>query len=143
MDKYEALKLNNQLCFPLYACANEVVKLYQPVLSPLDLTYTQYVVMLALWEKDDVNVKTLGEMLHLDSGTLTPLLKKLVAKGYVRKERSSQDERNVVLSVTEEGYTLRDRALEVPCKVGSCVPLSPEESAELYRLTHKLLDAMR
>ena len=143
MEKnYNALKLDNQLCFPLYACAKEVVKRYKPYLDKLDLTYTQYITMMVMWEKKCVNVKELGESLFLDSGTLTPLLKKLEAKGYIKRERSKSDERNLLVSITEKGEALKDDAIEVPYKMVQCVNLTQEEGKELYRLLHKLLETV-
>lgn len=139
---YDSLKLENQLCFPLYACAKEIVRKYKPFLDELDLTYTQYIAMMVLWEKKQMNVKELGESLYLDSGTLTPLLKKLEAKGYVRRERSKTDERNLVITITKEGEDLKEQAIGVPMKLGECVKLTPEESAQLYRLLYKLLGCM-
>ena len=140
MDKkYEALKLENQLCFPLYACSRETIKLYKPFLDELDLTYTQYIAMMVLWEKESVTVKELGEALYLDSGTLTPLLKKMEAKGLITRRRSEQDERSLIVRLTEEGTALRERALAVPHQMASCVRLEPEEAKELYRLLYKLL----
>ena len=140
MDKnYDALKLERQLCFPLYACARETIKQYKPYLDELDLTYTQYIAMMVLWEKESVTVKELGEALYLDSGTLTPLLKKMEAKGLIRRRRSEQDERSLIVSLTEEGMALRERALDVPHQMASCVRLEPEEAQELYRLLYKLL----
>ena len=139
---YNALKLENQLCFPLYACAKEVVKRYKPYLDELDLTYTQYITMMVLWEKKAVNVKELGENLFLDSGTLTPLLKKLEAKGYIKRERSKDDERNLLVTITEKGEALKDEAIEIPYKMVRCVHLTKEEGQELYRLLHKLLDTV-
>ena len=139
---YNALKLENQLCFPLYACAKEVVKRYKPYLDELDLTYTQYITMMVLWEKKAVNVKELGENLFLDSGTLTPLLKKLEAKGYIKRERSKDDERNLLVTITEKGEALKDEAIEIPYKMLRCVHLTKEEGQELYRLLHKLLDTV-
>ena len=140
MDKkYEALRLENQLCFPLYACSRETIKLYKPFLDEIDLTYTQYIAMMVLWEKESVTVKELGEALYLDSGTLTPLLKKMEAKGLIRRRRSEQDERSLIVSLTEEGMALRERALAVPRQMASCVRLEPDEAQELYRLLYKLL----
>ena len=139
---YEQLKLENQLCFPLYACAKEIVRRYQPSLEPLDLTYTQYLVMMALWEYEQQTVKELGQRLWLDSGTLTPVLKKLEAKGYVTRRRSESDERSVVIGVTEEGRALCDRAAQVPFEVGSCVKLSAKEAVELHTLLYRLLAGM-
>lgn len=141
-QQYEQLKLENQLCFPLYACAKEIVRRYQPSLEPLDLTYTQYLVMMTLWEYDRQTVKELGQRLWLDSGTLTPVLKKLEAKGYVTRRRSESDERSVVIGVTEEGRALSDRAARVPFEVGSCVKLSAKEAMELHRLLYRLLAGM-
>ena len=140
MDKkYDALKLENQLCFPLYACSREVIKLYKPFLDELDLTYTQYIAMMVLWERKAVTVKELGKCLFLDSGTLTPLLKKMEAKGLISRNRDQEDERSLIVTLTAEGEALKDRALEVPEKMSQCVRLAPEEAAELYRLLYKLL----
>lgn len=142
-NKYDNLKLENQLCFPLYACSKEIVRRYKPFLDELELTYTQYITMMVLWEKKETNVKELGNCLYLDSGTLTPVLKKLEAKGYIRRERSKEDERNLLVSITEEGEMLRDRAVEVPEKIYQCVHLKPEEAEQLYRLLYKALDQFR
>lgn len=139
MDRFDALKLENQLCFPLYAAAKEVVKKYKPYLDELDLTYTQYIAMMVMWEQGSVTVKSLGEKLYLDSGTLTPLLKKLEEKGYVTRSRSEADERNLDVKITEKGERLKERAVEVPAKVGSCIDLEPNEAVALYTLLHKLL----
>ncbi|MBR3642734.1 MAG: MarR family transcriptional regulator [Parasporobacterium sp.] len=142
MEKYDILKLENQLCFPLYAAAKEVVRHYKPFLDSLDLTYTQYIAMMVLWEERESNVKDLGRRLFLDSGTLTPLLKKLEAKGYLERKRSDQDERNLIVTVTENGMKLRESALAVPEKIGVCMQLSPEEAGTLYKILYKLLDSM-
>lgn len=139
MDRFDCLKLENQLCFPLYACAKEIVRRYKPFLDELELTYTQYIAMMVLWEKKELNVKELGEFLYLDSGTLTPLLKKLESKGYLVRERSKADERNLLITITKAGEQLRERAVTVPEKVGRCVDLTPEEAAQLYQLLYKLL----
>ena len=140
MEKnYDALKLENQLCFPLYACSREVIKLYKPHLDELDLTYTQYIVMMVLWERRSATVKELGGCLHLDSGTLTPLLKKMEAKGLINRCRDQDDERSLIVSLTPEGEALRERAVEVPEKMARCVRLSPDESLQLYGLLYKLL----
>ncbi len=136
---YDVLKLSNQLCFPLYACSRQIIKLYTPVLDPLGLTYTQYITMLALWEKSDETVKTLGERLFLDSGTLTPLLKKLEEQGLIKRERSRTDERNVLVHLTEQGLLLKNRALEVPEKVASCLSLTQKDAIELHRILHLIL----
>ena len=137
--KKDPLRLENQLCFPLYACARETIKLYKPYLDELDLTYTQYIAMMVLWEKKSVTVKELGAVLHLDSGTLTPLLKKMEAKGLLSRRRSTEDERSLIVSLTEEGEALRERAMDIPAKMSQCVNLEPEEARELYRLLYKLL----
>lgn len=138
-DKYDSLKLENQLCFPLYACAKEVVKKYKPFLDKLDITYTQYIAMMVMWEHRKMNVKELGEYLFLDSGTLTPLLKTLEKKGLVTRTRSKEDERNLVVSVTEKGMALRDKALEIPKKMAGCIQLDEADAKELYILLHKLI----
>jgi DNA-binding MarR family transcriptional regulator len=137
----DLLKLSNQLCFPLYAAAKEVVGRYKPFLSKIDLTYTQYIAMLVMWEFKSVGVKELGEHLHLDSGTLTPLLKRLELKGLVRRERSEKDERTVKVSITQKGELLKRQAARVPEKLAECMPLTQKESKALYALLYKLLDA--
>ena len=138
-ENYDSLKLENQLCFPLYACAKEIVRKYKPLLDELDLTYTQYIVMMALWEHESMNVKELGEVLYLDSGTLTPVLKKLESKGYISKARSGDDARGVIITVTGEGMKLRDRMVKVPGAMGGCVALSEKEATQLYNLLYKIL----
>ena len=140
-EQYEALKLENQLCFPLYVCAKEVVKLYKPYLDELDLTYTQYITMMALWEYEQIHVKELGELLYLDSGTLTPVLKKLEQKGYISRVRSTEDERVLNIALTKQGVQLKDAAIDIPKRVGNCVKLSKEEAALLYKLLHKIMEA--
>ena len=139
-SKYDALKLENQLCFPLYAAAREVVKIYRPYLDELDLTYTQYITMMVMWEQKEITVKALGEKLFLDSGTMTPVLKSLEAKGYVVHKRSMTDERSVSVYLTDSGEALKERAVEVPAKVSGCVGLEPEEAIQLYGLLYKILD---
>ncbi|MBR3381567.1 MAG: MarR family transcriptional regulator [Clostridia bacterium] len=135
----DVLKLENQLCFPLYAASREVIKLYKPKLDELGLTYTQYITMMVLWERERLTVRELGERLFLDSGTLTPLLKKLEQKGFITRERSAEDERALDVRLTEEGRGLRAAALSVPESVGRCIPLSPEEGVTLYGLLYKIL----
>jgi len=139
MDKYDALKLENQMCFPLYAASRELVKQYHPYLSPLGLTYTQYIAMMVLWQEQTLSVKELGQKLFLDSGTLTPLLKSLEKKGYITRRRSSEDERVLIVGITDEGRFLREQAVDIPSKVAKCVGLEPDEAAQLYRLLYKLL----
>ena len=141
-DPYDSLKLKNQLCFPLYAASREIVRMYTPYLTPLDLTYTQYIAMMVIWEQKSVLVKELGRILHLDSGTLTPVLKKLEARGYITRRRLPGDERNVVIEPTEDGMTLRERAKSVPAQVGKCVGLLPDEAVTLYTLLYKLLGSL-
>ena len=133
------LKLENQLCFPLYACSKEIIRNYKPLLDKLDLTYTQYITMMVLWEHNDINVKELGEALYLDSGTLTPLLNKLEYKNYITKTTNDKDKRNLVISITEEGKKLKERAKSVPTEISKCVNLTQEESIQLYRLLYKML----
>ena len=138
-DKYDALKLQNQLCFPLYACSKEIVRKYKPFLDEIDLTYTQYIAMMVMWEHKSMNVKEMGEFLFLDSGTLTPVLKKLEQKGYLTRRRDTEDERVLNVEITESGEALKDKAVEIPNQIGSCVPLEPEEASKLYELLHKIL----
>ena len=138
-NKYECLKLDNQLCFPLYAASREVVKRYSPYLEKLDLTYTQYITMMVLWEHGSITVKDAGQLLYLDSGTLTPLFKKLEEKGLVVRARSKTDERNLIVSLTEKGDALKDKAVDVPTQMASCLNLDQDEVTQLYTLLHKLL----
>ncbi|MBE6794643.1 MAG: MarR family transcriptional regulator [Ruminococcaceae bacterium] len=140
MDKkYDVLKLENQLCFPLYAAAREVVKRYRPYLDELDITYTQYITMMVIWEEKEITVKALGEKLFLDSGTLTPVLKSLEAKGYVVRERSLIDERSVSVKITTKGEKLRDKAVDIPLKIAGCTNLTAEEGVQLYNILYKIL----
>jgi DNA-binding MarR family transcriptional regulator len=134
------LKLEHQLCFPLYASSKELIKRYKPLLDELDLTYTQYIAMMILWEKKSVNVNELGRFLFLDSGTLTPMLKKMEQKGLLRRTRQGADERKVLISITEAGENLKERAKRVPQKIAACVNLTPDEADTLYKLLYKLLD---
>ena len=138
--KYDCLKIENQLCFPLYACAKEIVRRYTPLLNELDLTYTQYITMMILWDKKKTNVKELGEKLLLDSGTLTPLLKKLESKNYIERKRSRTDERNLIVSITDTGMALREKALSIPEEMGRCVCIPEEDAKRLYELLYKVLD---
>ena len=138
-SKYNVLKLENQLCFPLYACSREIVKRYKPFLDQIDLTYTQYIAMMVMWERKSVNVKELGECLYLDSGTLTPLLKKLEAKGFVTRMRSDKDERNLVVAITAEGEKLKEKAVEIPLQIAGCTNLTAEEGMMLYSILYKML----
>ena len=139
-QEYEQLKLENQLCFPLYACSRQIVSSYTPYLKPLGLTYTQYLVMLVLWERDNIPVGEICERLMLDNGTLSPLLKKMQAAGYIERTRSSEDDRVVLITLTERGTALREQAKAIPQAVGSCVRLSPEKAQTLYALLYELLE---
>ena len=140
MDKeYEGLKLKNQICFPLYAASREVIKQYRPFLDELNLTYTQYIAMMVFWEEKKISVKDLGKKLFLDSGTLTPVLKSLEAKGFISRSRSAEDERVLIAEITDEGEALREQAKSVPENVAGCVKLEPNEAMQLYQLLYKLL----
>lgn len=140
-DKYDAIKIDNQLCFPLYACAKEIVRRYKPFLDEIDLTYTQYIAMMVLWEEKEINVKELGKRLYLDSGTLTPLLKRLEQKNLISRQRDSKDERNLIVSLTAEGEQLKEKAVEVPQKMAGCVTLDEKDAADLYRILHNMLQS--
>ena len=142
MDQYDTLKLENQLCFPLYAASREVIKRYHPYLTELGLTYTQYITMMVLWADAKVSVKELGQRLFLDSGTLTPVLKSLEEKGYVERHRSSEDERVLIVEITESGEALKERAVSIPEKIAGCVRLDTEEAMQLYKILYKILTAI-
>lgn len=139
MNKYDALKLENQLCFPLYAASREVIKRYRPWLDALNLTYTQYIAMMVFWEARKISVRDLGNKLFLDSGTLTPVLKSLEAKGYVRRYRCPEDERVVIAEITDAGEALKDSAVSVPEHVAGCISLTGSEAVQLQTLLRKLL----
>ena len=139
-DKYAALRLKNQLCFPLYAVSNLITRKYKPLLDKLDLTYTQYIVMMVLWEEKQVNETFLCGALCLKTNTLTPLLKKLEGKGYVHRRKDKADERNLVITLTDEGKKLREKALCVPETIAAEFHLTPEEAASMYRILYKMLD---
>ena len=141
-DRYMSIRLENQLCFPLYACAKEVVRQYRKPLSALNLTYTQYVVMMVLWEHGGMTESELGHRVHLDSGTLAPLLKRLDKQGYIRRNRPEDDERTLLVTLTEKGEALKEPALEVPCAMQDCLALEPEELLQLKRLLDKALHQM-
>ena len=138
-DKYDAIKIDHQLCFPLYACAKEIVRRYKPFLDEIDLTYTQYIAMMVLWEEKEINVKALGKRLYLDSGTLTPLLKRLEQKNLISRQRDSRDERNLIVRLTTEGERLKEKAVEIPYKMAGCVKLDEKDAAVLYRILHEML----
>ena len=143
ITNYDPIKLENQLCFPLYACSKEIVRLYKPFLDELDLTYTQYITMMLLWDKKKLNVKSIGERLYLDLGTLTPVLKKLEQKGYLSRSRNKEDERNLVVTVTEEGLKLREKAVSIPGHISSCISVNQEEAGLLYELLYKILKEIK
>ncbi|RKD33306.1 MarR family winged helix-turn-helix transcriptional regulator [Lacrimispora algidixylanolytica] len=136
---YDKLKIGNQLCFPLYACSREIVRLYKPFLDEIGLTYTQYIAMMVLWERKQLTVKQLGEILYLDSGTLTPLLKKMESSGLLSRSRDKADERSVIVKLTDQGEELKEQAVLIPEKISKCVPLDQEESKQLYHLLYKIL----
>lgn len=138
-DNYDILKLDNQICFPLYAVSKEIVRRYKPFLDEIDLTYTQYITMMVMWEARCICVKDLGNRLFLDSGTLTPVLKTLEKKGYITRSRSEEDERVLNVSITDEGLKLREAAVEIPLKMGTCIKLEQDEAAQLYKVLHKLM----
>ena len=140
MDKYESLKLQNQLCFPLYSVSNSIIRSYKPLLDELGLTYTQYLAMMALWEKERLNEKELGECLFLKSNTLAPLLKKLQAKGFVSIQKDKKDARNIVISLTEEGRMLKDKAIHIPSAIAKTLNISQQEAIKLYQILHKILE---
>ena len=143
MQEIDTLKLENQLCFPLYSASREVLKKYNPYLSEIGLTYTQYITMMIMWEEKKISVKALGEKLFLDSGTMTPVLKSLEQKGFVTRKRSEEDERSVIVKITESGEKLKENAKEIPLKVAGCVGLEVEEAMQLYKLLYKILDKRR
>lgn len=140
-QEYEQLKLENQICFPMYACARKIVNAYNPYLRPLGLTYTQYIVFMVLWDKESVNVGQLGEILHLDAGTLTPLLKRLEKEGYVTRRRSEEDERVTLISITKKGNELKEKCKDIPLHLSEHQSsLTEKEAKELYLLLYKFLD---
>ena len=138
-DKYDVLKLENQLCFPLYACSKEIVRRYKPLLDEIDLTYTQYIVMLVMWEHKKITVTEIGNLLYLDSGTLTPVLKKLEQKGLISRSRSKGDERCLDVCITAAGEALKEKAVTIPQRMACCLNLTPEEARTFYSLLNKSL----
>ena len=135
----QMLKLENQMCFPLYACAKEVVRRYTPLLEPLGLTYTQYIAMMVMWEHKSISIKDMGKLLFLDSGTLTPMLKKMEKVGWISRRRSVEDERMVIVSITGRGEELHEKAADIPVKMAACLTLESDEAMQLYTLLHKLM----
>ena len=140
--RLDCMKIEEQLCFPLYACSKEIVRKYKPFLDELGLTYTQYITMIVLWEKKETNVKELGEKLYLDSGTLTPLLKKLESKGYITRKRSTADERNLLVKITEEGMGLGEKAKDIPERILKAIGLDQEEVSKLHEVTYDILERL-
>lgn len=138
-SKYDVLKLENQLCFPLYVCAKEIVRAYKPYLDELDITYTQYITMMVMWEHKELRVKEIGEHLYLDSGTLTAVLKKLEEKGFVTRKRSEKDERDLIVTLTEKGAALKEKAVHIPERLGACVELDPQKAKALYDILYELI----
>ena len=137
--KYDALKIENQLCFPLYAASKEIVKRYKPYLDQIGLTYTEYIVMMVFWEFHGMNIKKLGEHLFLDSGTLTPVVKKLESMGYLTRKRMPDDERNLMVELTKEGDRLKEEAIKIPFQMAQEFSLTEEESKVLYQTLYKIL----
>lgn len=144
MDKLteETLKLDNQLCFSLYATSKEIIRRYKPLLDKFDITYTQYITLLALWEQDGIKVKTLGERLYLDSGTLTPLLTKLESKGLIVKKKDTKDSRETMIHLTGKGRELKEKIIEVPSSMGACVKLDAEDFLSLQKLLKKVRNGL-
>lgn len=138
-DKYDCLKLENQLCFPLYAASREVLKKYTPLLKELNLTYTQYIVMMVLWSEKEISIKELCRKLFLDTGTLSPMLKAMEKNGFLSRSRAKDDERIVTVKITEKGEVLREKAVAIPQKVGECLPLSSDDAKTLYEILYKIL----
>lgn len=139
-DYREVMKLSNQLCFPLYAAARKITGLYAPILAELDLTYTQYLVLLVLWEQDGIPVSEICRKLYLDNGTVSPLLKKLEKEDLICKTRSPEDQRVVLIRLTEKGSALQEKAKRVPVEVGSCLSLAPGKAVTLYQLLYEILE---
>jgi DNA-binding MarR family transcriptional regulator len=137
--EYDMLKIENQICFPLYVCSKEIIRKYKPFLDEIGLTYTQYITMMVLWDKKEMNVKDIGNILYLDSGTLTPLLKKMEYIGLIKRTRNKDDERNVIVSLTLNGEKLKEKAKNIPYQIGSCLSLSKKESEELYKILYKII----
>lgn len=140
---YDGLKLENQLCFPLYAASREIIKQYRPYLDKLDITYTQYIAMMVFWAEKKISVKDLGKKLFLDSGTLTPVLKSMESKGFVKRYRSAEDERVLMVEITEKGEELKEQAKDIPQKVAGCVKLESGEAMQLYNLLYKVLGMLQ
>lgn len=143
MNKYDLLKLDYQLCFPLYACGKEITRMYKPFLDEIDLTYTQYITMMVVWEEKQTSLKNIVNRILLDSGTLTPLLKKLESKGLIIRKKDTTDDRNLLIEITEKGLKLREKAISIPEKISSCINLTQDEIKTLYSVTSKILDSIK
>lgn len=141
MEDYSCLKLKNQLCFPLYSVSNLIIRNYKPLLDKINLTYTQYITMMVLWEKDNINEKELCDSLFLKSNTITPLLKKLEEKGYILIHKASNDKRNIIISLTEEGNKLKDKAKDIPNSISKSIGISMDEAKYLYGILYKILES--
>ncbi len=142
INKYESIRLRNQICFPLYACAKEIIRQYREPLAELNLTYTQYIVMMVLWESGSMTEGELGKTVRLDSGTLAPLLKRLERQGYITRVRLESNERKLMVSLTEAGENLKDRAVEVPKAMQGCIDMPREELLQLKSLLEKAIKSM-
>jgi DNA-binding MarR family transcriptional regulator len=140
MMKYDILKLNNQLCFPIYVASREIIQGYNKYFGDLDITYPQYLVLMVLWEDGEMTVNNIGKRLHLDSGTLTPLLKRMEIKGLISRNRCRQDERTVRICLTDKGKQLKEEVVKIPPQLAEELTLSPEEIEVLKRLIHKLIN---
>lgn len=142
MDKYDCLKIENQLCFPLYVASKEVIRKYKPILDQFDLTYTQYIAMMVIWEEQQIKVTELGNRLYLDTGTISPLIRKLKDKQYITITRDINDERVQIINLTEQGAKLREQAVHIPNEMmkSKCINLSKEEAIELKRLLEKVIN---
>lgn len=137
----EALKLKNQLCFPLYAASRKIVGAYTPYLKPLGITYTQYITFMVLWEQDDIPVGDICAKQRLDNGTVTPLLKKMEDEGFITRVRDASDERRVKIRLTDAGRAMKEKVKDVPKEIGGCIRLSPEDARSLYRILYQILDS--
>lgn len=141
-SEFDMLKLENQVCFPVYVLSKEIIRKYRPYLDEIGLTYTQYIAMMVMWEEKKVNVKELGKRLYLDSGTLTPLLKSLESKGFVKRARSEKDERVLIVSITDKGMRLREKALKIPPKIAACLKMDSDEAVSFYKMLYKLIGGL-
>ena len=142
-QEFNPLSLDNQLCFALYVCSKEIIRRYNPILEPLGLTYTAYITLLGLWEKDDITVKELGKKLYLDSGTLTPLLKKMENQGLIQRKRSSEDERTVFVKLTQEGHQMREKCKDVPRQMMCYNFLDLNKAGDLLQCLHSIMEKMQ